>query len=683
MQFLYPGFLFALFAVVIPLIIHLFRFRRYRKIYFSNVRLIEDLKLETQRKSRLKHILVLIARMLAIASLVFAFAQPYIPLRTEQQASPYKTVSIYIDNSFSMEAVAEDGTLLQIAKAKALEISNAYAITDQFNLITNDFEGRHQRLYSKEEFQEFVQSVEISPVSRSLPEILLRAKDLYASGEKKYDLHIISDFQRTMLNPQTFEVDSAVQLFFAPLHANAVSNLYIDSCWFESPVRYAHQVAKLNVRLRNVGDGDYEKVPLRIRLNGQQKAVASFDLAAGQEKIEQMSFRLEEIGWHSGAIEISDYPITYDDQFFLSFASVQRISILSIYQNSSSGYLRALFGNDSSFNYTSQDIQSLDYSKFGAWDLIILENADRISSGLASELRRFMEEGGSVLVFPGDKILTEDYTPFLHSIGMGRIEDLDTINSRVSDYNKEHPVFEGVFEAMEDNTSRKIDLPLVFSHYVLSQSAGTPGSVILQLENGRPFLMTSVYGKGNGYLFASSFTDNASSLPRHALVVPLLHRIAILSRPVTTLSYTIGKDQVVKVSGIETSAEVLKLKPQRKEAEIIPEIRKQGGDIFLFTHEQLKENGIYEITDQNRPIAYAAFNYDRRESELEYFSLDGLEAMIKDKQWENLRLLDVSNQSAAEAITALNQGERFWKWFIILALIFIFIEVILLRFMRA
>ncbi|MBS1623579.1 MAG: BatA domain-containing protein, partial [Bacteroidetes bacterium] len=102
MQFLYPSFLFALAALAIPVIIHLFNFRRFKTVYFSNVSFLKEVKEETTSRSRVKHLLVLAARMLAVAFLVLAFAQPFIPKKNTNIASGKKYVSVYVDNSFSM-----------------------------------------------------------------------------------------------------------------------------------------------------------------------------------------------------------------------------------------------------------------------------------------------------------------------------------------------------------------------------------------------------------------------------------------------------------------------------------------------------------------------------------------------------------------------------------------------------
>src|SRR5690348_11567661 len=113
MNFLYPGFLFALFAVAIPVIVHLFNFRRFKKVLFTNVRFLKEIKQDTRARSNLKHLLILISRILAVIFLVLAFAQPYIPSKNHAAMKERNKVSIYIDNSFSMDAVGRNGSLIE------------------------------------------------------------------------------------------------------------------------------------------------------------------------------------------------------------------------------------------------------------------------------------------------------------------------------------------------------------------------------------------------------------------------------------------------------------------------------------------------------------------------------------------------------------------------------------------
>ena len=164
MSFVFPSFLFALSAISIPVIIHLFNFRKFKKISFTNVRFIREVKRDTQSKSKLKHLIILLMRILAVAFLVFAFAQPFIPVSKTAVVESERAISVYIDNSFSMDAVGQNGTLLEQAKSKAAEIVKAYKPSDKFQLLTNDFEARHQRLMNREEFLQQLDEVKIAAI---------------------------------------------------------------------------------------------------------------------------------------------------------------------------------------------------------------------------------------------------------------------------------------------------------------------------------------------------------------------------------------------------------------------------------------------------------------------------------------------------------------------------------------
>src|SRR5690349_19007249 len=152
MRFEHPLFLYALAAIAIPIVIHLFNFRKFKKVYFSNVQFLKEVQEQNSSREKLKHLLILFSRMLAIIFLVLAFARPFIPSAKNKQQGSRNLVSVYIDNSYSMESLNKEGNLLDEAKRKAKEIANAYGMTDQFKLLTNDFEGRHQRAVNREEF---------------------------------------------------------------------------------------------------------------------------------------------------------------------------------------------------------------------------------------------------------------------------------------------------------------------------------------------------------------------------------------------------------------------------------------------------------------------------------------------------------------------------------------------------
>ena len=113
MQFKHPELLYALILLVIPIIVHLFQLRRFQKEAFTNVKFLKEITLQTRKSSQLKKWLTLLTRLLLLACVIVAFAQPF-----SSKSKSFNTTSetvIYLDNSFSMQAKGINGTLLNSA----------------------------------------------------------------------------------------------------------------------------------------------------------------------------------------------------------------------------------------------------------------------------------------------------------------------------------------------------------------------------------------------------------------------------------------------------------------------------------------------------------------------------------------------------------------------------------------
>src|SRR5574344_28910 len=249
MQFTQPLFLIGYAAILIPILIHLFNFRRYKTFYFSNVKMLQDIAQKTKRESQLQHLIVLFLRILGIATLVTAFAQPFIPNHNFNTKNG-NVVSIYVDNSFSMEGNTPNGTLFSDAVTNAKEIINQFSYSDEFVLFNNDFSAKQSHLLNKEEALQALDEWNTSPNSKTLKEILSFETTTCAQSEKSNALHYyISDFQKNNFDfAQLQHADSSLT-FLIDLQAKEVNNVSIDSCWFMSPVFRVGQEVTLNVRI--------------------------------------------------------------------------------------------------------------------------------------------------------------------------------------------------------------------------------------------------------------------------------------------------------------------------------------------------------------------------------------------------------------------------------------------------
>jgi len=680
MQFINPYFLWGLIATGIPVVIHLFNFRRFKKVYFSNVSFLEELKLQTQKYSRLKHLIVLIMRILAIACLVFAFAQPFIPFAgTKKTIQGKNVVSIYVDNSFSMEALSDENKLLDVAKTKAREILSAYNNSDLFQLLTNDFEGKHQRLLSKDEFLEMLDEVEISPSVKKLSEITKRQMDIENTvNSVNKTSYIISDFQKSIIDINSLKLDTNLTTYFIPLSSQKTNNIYVDSCWFDTPVLQLGKTVKLIVKIKNASDVPYEKIPLKLMINGKQRAVASFDIKEKEELRIPLTFRIDENGIENGYAEITDYPLTYDDKYFFSFNVAENIHLLAINGDGESPYLNKLFKLDSVFIFKNSSENNIDYSLLKNNTLVVLNGIKSISSGLTQEIHRYVINGGSLLIFPSEKADLESYRQLTTALNCGSYQSIDTADTKIETINLNHSIFSDVFEKIPEN----IDLPKVFSHFTLNENLLSRKESLLKMQNGKDFLSVSYSGKGKIYLCATSLNTTWSNFPKHAIFVPALFNIALQSIPANKLSYTIGNDEVIEIQNILSSANnenVLKIKGSEQNFEIIPETKIIDTYTNVFLHNQIKKAGNYLIYSGDTKLSGISLNYDRNESQPDCYSIKDLNTLIKDKQLKNTSVIETSKRHLGEIIKEMNQGISLWKLFILFALFFLLGEVILLR----
>ncbi|MGB4903438.1 MAG: BatA domain-containing protein, partial [Saprospiraceae bacterium] len=195
MQFLFPAFLTAAFVIAIPIIIHLFNFRRYKKVFFTNVAFLRSIQQTSNSRKKVQQWLVLACRCLALIALVMAFAQPFFETKGKvKQGTNYSF--IYLDNSFSMGASTSEDNLLEKAKETAHQIVSGFGADDKFQIITNNLEGGQQQWLNKEEANAVIDEKVISPQFKTFSQIFKTIQQNFKiSGQGKYNAFFLSDFQ--------------------------------------------------------------------------------------------------------------------------------------------------------------------------------------------------------------------------------------------------------------------------------------------------------------------------------------------------------------------------------------------------------------------------------------------------------------------------------------------------------
>lgn len=681
MMFAYPAFLWALAAVAIPIIIHLFNFRRYKKVYFSNVSLLKDIQTESKSKSRLKEILILISRILAVMALVVAFAQPVIINNPESnKISGAKHIGIYIDNSFSMDNVNKQGPLLESAKQFARKIVASYSNADRFYITTNDFEGKYQRLLSKEDAVNLINDISVSSSAKTTDQVLARQKEFLA-GKKNTVLYSISDLQK---NTFTFPADVSDSLFpltILPVYGSNTNNISIDSCWFDSPLQQKDVLQKLHVRIKNKSDKPVEAGNIRLTINNKPVSAASYSIDANAETELLMKFTEKNEGFNYASLKTDDFPVTFDDELYFCYNSKRSVKsiLISGKENLTQNYFKSLFETDSLFETQYQSENAVDYSKFKNADLIILNELSDISSGLQDELSKFISNGGSLVIIPSEKLNLNSYNAFFKNFALPEILMTDThaLKMNVPDY--KNPFFEGVFEKTED----RINLPKNASHLVHQQARKNIYSTVFSFQNGDFFLQQHVFENSNIYLFASPLNEKHSNFIKHALFVPTFIKIAVKSLAPQPLYFYLQNNSVIQIkpeySIAETPPHLVSLNGK---TDVIPEMRLTQNNLKILADKAISEAGYYNIVWNSNIVTNTAFNHNRLESDMKFYSSEEVKQLIETNNWKHVFLIDEAQNNLAKTLQMGAGGIKLWKWFVLLSLLFILVEICLIRFIK-
>ncbi|KQN35963.1 hypothetical protein ASE92_07425 [Pedobacter sp. Leaf41] len=671
MNFLYPGFLFALLSVAIPVIIHLFNFRKFKKVYFSNVQLLKEVEQQNSSREKLKNFLILFSRILALIFLVLAFAQPYIPLKGQKTTNQNNSISIYIDNSYSMEAINKDGNLLDEAKRRAKELIEGFGVNDRFQLLTNDFEGKHQRLLNADEFLKALDDVQISAANRNLQQILNRQGNVLTGSVNKYSF-IISDFQKNIAKGPTLSTKKDIQYAFIKLNATGLPNVAVDSVWTLSPNHQPGASEKLVVQLKNYSDEEATNIPLKLTINNQQKGLSAMTISAGKTKTDTLSFSGLKAGWKKGQIAIKDFPVTFDDTLSFSFKVDESLSVLSINGANAGNYIKALFAADNYYKLTENGENNINYSGFANYGLIVLNGLKNPSTGLVQQLKTYLNAGGAIVIFPDLDANIQTYNAFLSGLSLPIIQSLNTTETKVDQIDLQNPIFKTVFEDIPKN----LDLPVAQRYFSFIESNSANKENILSFPGGKLFF--AKYGAGNGavYLSATGLNSGDGNLARHPVFVPLMYRLALNAGNETAMYYNLGNDNALASKKINLGKNQT-LKLSAKNFEAIPEIRQVNGKTLIYIADQIKSAGFYNLNLADSLISVYAINSGRTESDMHYLSKTTLDNLAAES---NLKVFD-ADKDAVKLIAGANKiGQTLWKLCLILSLIFIAAEILLIRF---
>lgn len=677
MEFSTPAVFWSLFLLGIPILIHLFQFKKRKKVYFSNLALLQKVKQEHSNRQRLKHLLILASRLLALLALIFAFAQPYIPVN--QTTTEQQSVVIYLDNSFSLESVGENGNLLDANKQYALRILQAHDQNQQFYIVTNDFTGKYTNTYNKTQAEELVQAIEPSSNSRNTNDILLKINSLTKNPSTIYWL---SDFQSINFPEASNNVINTPNRIIAiPQQALKTDNLVIDSVYFISPVRALNGNDKLVVITKNTGPSAYENAKLELALNNQVASFKNVQIDAFSSRYDTLNFSSPKSEFIQGELTITDENYPFDNKHYFSYTLPKQIKVAHIYGEPYTKAIKNLFETDSIFQLTEILETQVNANSLNNYNLIILNNLQQINSGFTSAIHTAAKQGISLFISGGPKTSIQQYNELLTALEIPTFLKFDTSKTNILKANFKATLFQGVFE----KTPKNPILPTLFGYYTKSNNSTYNGIVesIFETATGESVLNAYYTNATAIYTAAFGLNKNESSFTKNSLFVPILLNAAFQSLQSGSPYYTLGNNEFIQLNQSVVPAESYTLTSiSNPDYTIIPRIQTTNSAKVLNPMGSLKKAGFYSVQANGKTVGIAALNYNKSEFDLQYLNSTDVINWFQLAGVSSVEIFNQSIDAIQNTVQEAKNGIQLWRYFILATLIFLLVEVLLSRFLK-
>lgn len=641
MQFKHPEILYFLLLLVIPILVHLFQLRRFKKEYFTNVKLLKELQIQTRKSSKIKKWLLLATRLLLLACLILAFAQPFFDAKDNTNKG--NELIILLDNSFSMQAKGTKGELL---KRSIQELLEELPENQQFSLLTNSEVFWDTDIKS---IQKELQNLKYSAMPFQLDYLINQVETKKKNTKKDYV--IITDAVQSESKKASDLVENNIVYFIQP-DAQNKTNISIDKVVISQVL---DQFYELKITLQAFGETENE-VPLSVFSNN--KAVAK-TMAKFENQKTEILITIPKNDFH-GIISIEDNSLSYDNDYFLSISKPEKANIIAIGNSDKNNFLSRIFTVDE-FNFKSTELATLDYNQIENQEAIVLNELEDLPVALGTTLKSFYEKGGNIVLIPNAKNTPSQLNAFAKNFGGLNYTQLSASTKQITKINFSHPLFQTVFEKKVTN----------FQYPNVKESFGLSGITnILQYEDNAVFVGSTTNRLGTFYAFSAPINKQNSNFQNAPLIVPTLYNMGQNQGKTGINAYTIGENENLILETILAKDEVVSI--EKEGYSFIPMQQILNTKCKLSFGDYPEEAGNFDVIKANNSLKKISFNYPRTESDLTQVTSANFENFTKVNN-----IATVLNDIASE-----RTSNEIWKWFIIATLLLLLTELLIQKFVK-
>ncbi|MFY0481276.1 vWA domain-containing protein [Flavobacterium sp. PLA-1-15] len=642
MQFKHPEILYFLFLLLIPILVHLFQLRRFKKEYFTNVRFLKELSIQTRKSSKLKKWLLLATRLLILACIVFAFAQPFFKAKDSNNTT--NEMYIILDNSFSMQAKGQKGELLKRAVEDLLE----HAPENQnFSLITNSETFWNTDVKS---IQKELQNLKYSAFPFQLESLMAKVKSRKSPYNK--DVIIISD----AVGLETSDLKSIspeFNTYFIHPKGEQKNNISIDSVFIENTLDNFYEIG---VKLSAYGENTAETP---IAIYNEKKLIAK-TLVQFSEKEKTINFTIPKEDFH-GYASVLDNSLEYDNQLFFSITKPEKTNVISIGNAEKSQFLSKIY-TEKEFTYSNFELNALDYNLLEKQDAIVLNELKEIPQALQTTLKSFIEKGGNVVLIPSEESSVSNLNSFVSNFGNIQFKALQNTEKQITKIAFNHPLYASVFEKKIDN----FQYPNTKNGFQVASNS----PAVLSYSDQSAFLTAIQNQVASLYVFSAPINKINSNFQNSPLIVPTFYNMAQSSQKTGVTAIKIGNNTPLLVDALMAKDEIVSVKNTEENFVPVQQILNNKVKLTFNDYPQLAGNfGIYKKDELLKNIS---FNYDRTESNVTSANIDLL---------DDYKVID-SIETVFDTLQTDRTNNEIWKWFVVLTLLFLVTELFIQKFVK-
>ncbi|WP_445748312.1 BatA domain-containing protein [Polaribacter sp.] len=647
MQFKNPEILYFLWLLIIPILVHLFQLQKFVKVPFTNVAFLQKIIQDSRKSSRLKKWLILATRMLLLSAILFTFSQPFF---SDEKNTKSEKIILYIDNSLSTQAKGEKGFLLQNAAKEIIE--NAPQSTTYSLLTNNEFYDD----ISFSELKKLVLELDYSSKKPSLASVLLKIDALSKKQINTLNETIlISDFQNTYNNVFTNVTPpfSVIKLF-----ESQKNNISIDSVFTSNSL----DETTLHVIVKNQG-ASKKNVPIALYNEKELSSKQSFSIEENATKT--ILFSIQKKKEFKGKINITfSDTFSFDNSFYFILKNDKKIDVLTI--GNETDFMLKIYTKDE-FNFIQNLPENINYNLLPKQDVLILYEIEKISEILSKSIQDFISKSGSVVIVPNPNSDINSYNQLLQKFSSSTFSSKNIDSLKITNINENHPFFKNVFSKKVEN----FQYPTVNHFYEINSKND---SKMVTFENNSSFLSQINIPSGALYVFTSAIDKKNSSFQNSPLIVPIFYNFGKFSFLQSQLHYYLDEENKIDVDIQLQKDEILEI--SNATSTFIPIQQTFQNKVTLTTNQNPTEAGFYTIKKNDEIIKTIAFNNPKEESLLQFLDVAQLE-----KTNPNITVSDTVS-SVFKNIKKKNEVQSLWKWFLALAIVSLFLEILILKFYK-